>query len=143
MGFGGLPFVDTPGSARSEVYPSITGAFVSDQIAASGSLLIKQIVDAGNEPTSSNWIIASRPICSWLLVSGSGIAATLEIEVSSDSTTFNFWKAFPISIGGVGTLNSVITGLYIPGWMARFKLVNSSTASVNNISGLIKLQGVS
>ena len=128
---------DTPSGQRVEIVPSLSYGYYNDTIVAGGSALVPHTTN--NRPISDDWIIGARSWCTWQFFVGLAAGATLQVLLTADDIVlYDSWNLYPLW-GGATTWNAVI---FLPGWKARFQLINGSGVAGNLIQGFIKVQAV-
>lgn len=127
----------TPSGPRAEIVPSVSFGFYNDTVAAGGTDFIKH--STNTDPVSDDWIIGSRSWVTWQLSTGIAAGASLQVYLTSDDLgIYDLWNTYPL----LGLATTWQSGLYLPGWKARFRLVNASGVLGNLIGGMVKVQAV-
>lgn len=127
-------FIDT-GPAPVITTPSFTIGYVDIDVPAGGNAYIAKGTDIF--PTSNDWILASRNEISMHLSPGRLLGVYLRIELSIDGIVWDEYHTYPL----VGLRRTYITGQFLPGYTARFRLYNRDGAAVQTVTGNIQLRG--
>jgi len=133
-------FRDFPASPKRSVTPDASFGYKSMTLAGGADSVFYHAIHPHPLPGADYWLIGARPIFSWFFycatVGHPGLS--LNIETSVQAVAFTVFNSYPIFADSA--LN-VMEGLFIPGWAARFTLVNSSAAVDLNVYGMLKQQG--
>ncbi len=147
MAFNVSGFHDNAGIASTPVVPDASIGVFSRVLPAGGNMNVvhgRTTTGAVYGPADYQWIIVMRPIVSWNFTVDQGVGAattgiTLAIFIShGDGTYEKLWRQYALHLGEV----NVMAGLFIPGWMARFNLIDKLGDDVHNVEGFIKIQGL-
>ena len=109
------------------------------------SLIIKHDARGTNPPVSEYWHSLYKSIFSWcfdITAAASHPGAVLVISISNKGSFHQLWRAYPLRTYSSVPFYNSIEGLYIPAYMVRFTLVNSSQSLAVMVNGMIKQQGM-
>ena len=137
-------FRDFPGTSKRAVYPDVSfGNFVARIVAGGASHIIKHGIDptvGATLPITDLWLTGTKPIFSWSIGHSPDVhpGAVLKVESSYDGSGLWPFNDYFIGPGAV----TYMEGLYIPGFAARFTIINSSASVSMTVSGTIRQQGM-
>ena len=147
MSIGIQNFHDNSGLAATPVVPDVSVGVIQRTLAASANIDVKHgrtTTGAAYAPTDSYWVVAMRSVVSWnfyvAAASGSPRSGlTLSIYLShGDASSEKLWRQYALHLADTNEM----AGLFIPGWTARFNLVDRLGDTDHYVEGFIKIQGL-